>query len=66
METFGERLMRLRKKHYMSIDVLAEKVGCASITIYKYERNEIAPGAVILEGLADCLGTTMDWLWRGK
>lgn len=65
METFGERLRKLREKNCIGIETLAEKVDCASITIYKYESGAITPGAAILGRIADCLGTTMDWLWRG-
>ena len=63
MNIVGERIKELRKKHKMSVDDLAEKVGKSRATIYRYENGEIekAPYTVLVP-LAEALGTTPTYL----
>ena len=64
-ESFGERLKRLRKERRMKQSELAAASGIAPNQISNYERGICDPGAFALECLADVLGVSMDYLWRG-
>lgn len=66
METFAERLKRLRLEKHMKQCALSVRSGISPNQISNYERGICDPGAFALELLADTLGVTMDYLWRGK
>ena len=64
-ESFPERLKRLRKEKRLKQCGLAAASGIAPNQISNYERGICDPGAFALECLADVLGVSMDYLWRG-
>lgn len=61
--TIGQRVKQLRVERHISQDDLAAKVGVAQSAISKLERNLVGdPGAMMLAGIADRLGVTVDEL----
>lgn len=60
--TFGKKVADARKKKGFSQDELAKKVGTISVTIGRYERDEIKPSIDIASKLADALGVSLDYL----
>lgn len=65
METFQARLRRLRLKKHLTQAGLSTLAGIANNQISNYERGICDPKAINLECLADALGVSMDYLWRG-
>lgn len=63
-ETTGERIRRLRGARGWSQARLAEEANLDQQTISHVERGN-EPKVSSLEMLADALGVTMDYLWRG-
>lgn len=55
VETFGAWVQRRRQAMSLTRDQLAEKVGCAAVTIKKIERDERKPSRQIAELLAEQL-----------
>lgn len=62
MDTFPERLRRLRETHRMERVVLAELCGVSRNTIWRYESGEAVPTAEILITLADIFDTSIDYM----
>lgn len=60
--TFGKKIATERKKKGYSQDELAKKVGTISVTIGRYERDEIKPSIDIASKLADALNISLDYL----
>ena len=60
--TFGENVAITRKKKKLSQNELAKKVGTISVTIGRYERNEIKPSIDIANRIADVLDVSLDYL----
>ena len=60
--TFGEKIATLRKKKGLSQDELAKKVGIISITIGRYERDEIKPAVDTAAKIAEELEVSLDYL----
>ena len=60
--TFGKKIATERKKKGFSQDELAKKVGTISVTIGRYERDEIKPSIDIASKLADALNVSLDYL----
>lgn len=60
--TFGKKVAAERKKKGFSQDELAKKVGTISVTIGRYERDEIKPSIDIASKLADALEVSLDYL----
>ena len=65
METFGQRLRRLRRSKGYTQTGFGMLLNISQNMMHKYETDKTNPGAVILECMADVLGVTMDYLWRG-
>ena len=65
-ETFGQRLRMLRQQKGLTQEGLAVRLNSSQNMITKYENDLVNPGALILQSMADELGVTMDYLWRGK
>lgn len=60
METFGERMRRLRQQREMSLDDLARKTGISKAYLWKLERKPDAnPSIEIARTIAKALGTTV-------
>jgi transcriptional regulator with XRE-family HTH domain len=60
--TFGENVAFIRKKKKLSQNELAQKVGTISVTIGRYERNEIKPSIDIATKIAEVLDVSLDYL----
>ncbi len=60
--SFGKTLAAERKKKGFSQDELAKKVGTISVTIGRYERDEIKPSIDIATKIADALEVSLDYL----
>src|SRR5262249_41031033 len=58
--SFGYWLRRRRKALDLTQEALARCVGCAVVTISKFERDELRPSRQIAERLAECLGIALD------
>jgi transcriptional regulator with XRE-family HTH domain len=59
---FSERLAELRKKHKMTQQELANKLGVSRGTIGMYEIGQREPDAETLKKIADFFNTTTDYL----
>lgn len=67
METFGERLKRLREGKKMNQQQLADYMGKGNKTVISsWELNKSRPGMEEIEILADFFETSTDYLIRGK
>ncbi len=66
METFPQRLKRMRQDKYLTQVGLALRAGVANNCISNYERDVCEPSVTALCALADVFGVSMDYLWRGK
>lgn len=64
--TFPQRLRMLRERKGVKRAVMSELCGLASTAVRRYERGELMPTAKSLEAMAEYLGVTMDYLWRGE
>lgn len=60
--SFGKTIASERKKKGLSQEELAKKVGTISVTIGRYERDEIKPSIDIAFKIADVLGVSLDFL----
>jgi transcriptional regulator with XRE-family HTH domain len=59
---FGQNVASARKKKGLSQDALAKIVGTISVTIGRYERNEIKPSIDIATKIAEALQVSLDYL----
>jgi transcriptional regulator with XRE-family HTH domain len=62
VETFGERLARLRKAAGFSLRALGEETGISHRMIYHYEKHAESPPAHLVPGLARALGVSVEEL----
>jgi len=60
--SFGENIALTRKQKGYSQNELAKKVGTISVTIGRYERNEIKPSIDIAKKIAEALEISLDYL----
>ncbi len=60
--SFGENVAAARKKRGFSQDELAKRVGIISVTIGRYERDEMKPSIDIATKLANALDVSLDYL----
>ena len=65
-ETFGDRLFNLRLDKHWTMTELSEVSGVPVSCISMYERNLTEPRLFTALCLADALGTTLDYLVRGR
>ena len=56
----GEKIIKERKKHYLSQENLAEVIGVTRQTISNWELNETSPDLKQAEKLADIFNISMD------
>lgn len=61
----ANRLLELRKKHGLSQEQLADKLGISRQSVSKWERAEASPDTDNLLLLADLYGVSLDELLRG-
>jgi len=62
METFGQRLRKLRQKHNLDQTALADVLEMTQGAISLYERGERDPGTETLSRLADFFDVSVDYL----
>ncbi|MFW5752333.1 MAG: helix-turn-helix domain-containing protein [bacterium] len=60
--SFGKTISAERKKKGFSQEELAKMVGTISVTIGRYERDEIKPSIDIATKIADALNVSLDYL----
>ena len=66
MESFGNRIGRLRRQANMTQEALAEKLGISSQAVSKWENDLSCPDISLLAELSRILGTTADELLTGN
>ena len=62
METFGQRLRKLRNELGISQNDLSKHIGVSKSSVNMYERDEREPGFETLEAIADFFNVNMDYL----
>ncbi len=60
--TFGKRLSEVRKQKKISQDELAKAIGTISVTVGRYERDEVKPSIEVAAKIADALEVSLDYL----
>ena len=65
-ETFGERLIYLRKKHHMSQELLADALEVSRQSIFKYEKNLIYPDLDKIIKISNLYNCSIDYLLKEK
>ncbi len=60
--SFGKTIALERKKKNLSQEELAKMVGIISVTIGRYERDEIKPSVDVASKIADALEVSLDYL----
>lgn len=64
--SIGERIQELRKKKYMSQEVLAEKVDVSKQSVSKWELDKALPNIEKILKLCDIFEVSADYLIRGN
>ena len=62
MDTFGKRLVSVRKEKGLSQGELAKKIGAIGVVIGRYERDEVKPSIEVAAKLAEALRVSLDYL----
>lgn len=60
--TFGKKLLELRKQHGWSQPELGRKIGTSATIISRYERGAMTPSIDVARKLADAFTVTVDHL----
>ena len=60
--TFGKRMGDVRKQKKMSQDELAKTIGTISVTVGRYERDEVKPSVEVASKIAEALEVSLDYL----
>lgn len=60
--TFGKRMSEVRKQKKMSQDDLAKAIGTISVTVGRYEREEVKPSIEVASKIAEALEVSLDYL----
>lgn len=66
MESFGERLKRLREERGMTQEELADRLNIARSLLARYENGMRMPTALTVRQMRDILGTSCDYLLTGE
>ncbi len=67
MNTIGESIIKLRKKHGMTQEQLAQSIGVSAQSISKWENGTNMPDILLLPVIADLFGVSVDALYgRGR
>lgn len=61
-ESFGQRLLALRKQKGWSQPELGKQLGTSGPIIGRYERGEMTPSIEVAKRLAEVFGVTLDYL----
>ena len=62
MNTFGERIVEIRKKRKMTQQDLGTAVGVDKRVISKYETNQTVPSVIMAYTIAQALNVSLDYL----
>ena len=62
--TIHDRLINLRKEHYLSVRALADEIGVPYASYFRLERSQV-PNLTILSKLACYYGYTLSGLLKG-
>ncbi|MCM1539777.1 MAG: helix-turn-helix domain-containing protein [Blautia sp.] len=65
MNTLGERLTYIRKKHGYTQNSLAEAIGVSRGVIFNIEKNKTVPQAIVVNAICQTLRINREWLMRG-
>lgn len=65
MDTIGERIRFLRKKHGMLLEQMATSIGKSKSNISGYENNKFEPSAQTIIAICKLFDITTDWLLLG-
>ena len=65
MNSLGERLIYIRKKHGFTQDSLAKKIGVSRGVIYNLEKNKTMPQNIVVIALCNTLKINKNWLLYG-
>ena len=65
-EGFCIRLRHLRERKGVKRYVMSELCGLNHNAVRRYENGESIPSAEALDAMADYLGVSMQYLWRGE
>lgn len=60
--TFGKRMGDVRKQKKMSQDELAKTICTISVTVGRYERNEVKPSIEVASKIAEALEVSLNYL----
>lgn len=60
--TFGKRMGDVRKQKKMSQEELAKVIGAISVTVGRYERDEVKPSIEVASKIAEALEVSLDYL----
>lgn len=66
METFGERLKRIREERGLTQEELADRLNIARSLVARFETDVRMPTALTLKQMRDILGATVDYLLVGE
>lgn len=61
--SFGNQIAFFRKKHSLTQEVLAQRLGVTNQAVSKWESDQCCPDVMLLPKLADIFGTSVDELF---
>lgn len=62
----ADNLTKLRKQKGLTQEAVAESAGVTKQAVNKYEKGKMIPNGIVLVDIADKLGTTCEYLVKGK
>lgn len=64
-DSLGNRIRRARLAKFMSLELLADKLGVSKVTIWNWENNRTIPRYPRYEELSAALGVSLEFLVAG-
>ena len=64
MNIIGESITKLRKKHGMTQEQLAQTIGVSAQSVSKWENGTNMPDIMLLPVIADIFGVSVDFLYK--
>lgn len=62
MDSFGDRIIEIRKKRNMTQQELGKAIGVDKRVISKYEKNQTTPSVMVAFEIAKALDVSLDYL----
>ena len=62
MDTFGKRIMMVRKQRAITQQQLGESIGVDKRVISKYEKDQTVPSVLVAKDIAGALDVSLDFL----